>query len=278
MEKLKKYKGLVIVTCVTIILIVIIAMTSVRKGDITKGEDLLGSAVTPIQGVSTGIGNGVSKGLSKKSKDTLEQENIKLTEELIELKDTLRKQENVINRKDFLEKEYKLLENTDYDLIRAEVIGKDPGNWVERFVINKGTRDGVKKEDIIVQGTELEKGTVVEGLVGRVVDVGETWSKVVSIIDNSSSVSFIDSRTQDGGISRGNLEGKITGQLFDMKSVVNKGDKVFTSGLGGMFPKDIYIGDIEKVIKKDANLLLDIEINPAVNFNKLKDVFVLKKD
>lgn len=278
MEKLKKYKGLMIVMSVTIILIVMISMTFNEREQITQAESLLGGAITPLQSISTSVGGGVSKGLSKKNSDTLRAENEQLNKEIIKLRDTVRTQENIINRKDFLEKEYKLLENTSYQLTKAEVVSKDAGNWVEKFVIDKGAKDGVEKGDIVIQGTEVEKDMIVEGLVGRVVGVGKSWANVVSIIDNSSSVSFIDSRTQDGGILRGNLEGNITGQLFDMKSVVNKGDKVFTSGLGGVFPKDIYIGDIDKVTKKDANLLVDIKINPAVNFNKLKDVFILKKD
>lgn len=279
MYKLKKYKDSMIVTVVTIILIVIISVSSSGREKVSRVESALGKILVPIQRASTNLGSSASDIVDTKiSKDSLREENELLKKEVIELKDKMRKQEIIIERKDFLEKEYKLLENTEYMLTKAEIVGKDPGNWVEKFVINKGTRDGIKKGDIVVQGVEMEKNVVIEGLVGRVVGVGDTWAKVISIIDNGSSVSFIDSRTQDGGIARGNFEGKIAGELFDMKSSVNKGDKIFSSGLGGVIPKNIYIGEIHKVTKSDDNLLLDVEITPAVNFNKLKDVFVLKKD
>lgn len=279
MYKLKKYKDSMIVTVVTIILIVIISVSSSGREKVSRVESALGKILVPIQRASTNLGSTASDIVDTKvSKDSLREENELLKREVIELKDKMRKQEIVIERKDFLEKEYKLLENTEYMLTKAEIVGKDPGNWVEKFVINKGTRDGIKKGDIVVQGVEMEKNVVIEGLVGRVVGVGDTWAKVISIIDNGSSVSFIDSRTQDGGIARGNFKGKIAGELFDMKSSVNKGDKIFSSGLGGVIPKNIYIGEIHKVTKSDDNLLLDVEITPAVNFNKLKDVFVLKKD
>lgn len=268
-----------IVGFVAIILIVIIGVTASGRKNLTSGESFLGNILTPLQSVLSTTSNGIADGLgSAKNVFTFKKENEKLKQEITKLKDQVRKQEIVISRKDFLKREYELLENTEYNLVKAQVIGKDPGNWFEKFIINKGKKDGIKKGDIIIQGSEVEKDVVVEGLVGRVTAVGDNWSKVVSIIDGSSSVSLTIARTQEGGIGKGNLAGQVSGQLFDMKSSVLKGDKVFTSGLGGAFHKDLYIGEVSKVIKKSDNLLLDIQITPSVHFNKIRDVFVIKKD
>ena len=268
-----------IVSSVAIILVVVIGTTASGRKGLTGVENILGKFITPVQNVFSSMSNGISDGLySVKDVFTLKRENTKLKEEVIELRDQVKKQEIVISRKDFLRKEYELIQNTKYNLVKAEVVGKDPGNWFEKFIINKGTNDGIKKGDIIVQGSEVEKNVVVEGLVGRVVAVGDNWSKVMSIVDGSSSVSLTVDRTQEGGIGKGNLAGQISGQLFDMKTSVLKGDKVYTSGLGGAFYKDLYIGEISKVTKKSDNLLLDIQITPAVQFNKIRDVFVIKKD
>ena len=108
--------------------------------------------------------------------------------------------------------------------------------------------------------------------------MGHNWSKVISIVDGGSSVSFTIGRTQDGGIGKGNLEGKMTGELFDVKSNVVKGDKIFTSGLGGAFTPGLYVGEVTKVVKRSDNLLVDIEITPAVDFGKVRDVFVIKQN
>lgn len=268
-----------IVTFVAIILVVIIGITVAGREEITKAERGLGGVVIPFQNVLSKVSNSISDGVhSVRNVFTYKNENEKLEKELIRLRDQVEKQEQIISRKDFLRKEYEMVENTNYDLTKAEIVGKDPGNWFEKFTINKGEKDGVKKGDIIVQGAELENDVIVEGLVGRVLDVGNNWSKVISIIDGGSSVSFTVSRTQEGGIGKGNLEGKVNGELFDMDTSVVKADKVFTSGLGGAFPKDLYIGEVSKVTKKSDNLLLDIEVTPAVDFNKLKEVFILKKD
>lgn len=268
-----------IVILVAIILIVVIGITASGRKDLTTGENILGNLIAPVQSAFSFLSNGISDGFhSAKNVFTFKRENEKLTKEVTELREQVKKQELVISRKDFLRKEYEILKNTQYNLVKAEVIGKDPGNWFEKFIINKGENDGIKKGDIIVQGSEVEKDVIIEGLVGRVVTVGDNWAKVVSIVDGSSSVSLTIARTQEGGIGKGNLQGQISGQLFDMKTSVLKGDKVFTSGLGGAFYKDLYVGEVSKVTKKSDNLLLDIQITPAVEFNKLRDVFVIKKD
>ena len=279
MNIFKKYKGRMIVAFVAIILIVIIAITSSGRESITRSENILGSIITPFQSILSKISNGVSDGFhSVKNITKFKSENEKLNKEVIQLRNTVKKQELVISRKDYLRKEYELVNSTQYNLVKAEIIGKDPGNWFEKFLINKGTKDGIKKGDVIVQGAEVEKDVIVEGLIGRVIDIGDNWAKVMSIIDGGSSASFTVSRTQEGGIGKGNLEGTMIGQLFDMDSSVSKGDKIITSGLGGAFPKDLYIGEVSKVTKKSESLLMDVEITSDIDFNKLKSVFILKKD
>lgn len=275
----KRNKGRVIVVGITITLVMIISITETERKKITLVEKTIGDILTPIQEPVAAISNKVSdKTYSLKKASKIKKENEELSKEITRLKDKVRKQEKIISSKEFLRKEYELIENTKYDLIRADIIGKNPGNWFEKFTVNKGKKDGIKKNDIIVEASEVEKDVIIEALVGRAIDVGDNWSKVTSITDISNSVSFTISRTQESGISKGNLKGKMTGQLFDMKSSVIKGDKVFSSGLGGVFPKDLYIGEVSKVIKKSDNLLLDVEITPAVDFNKLQDVFVLRKN
>src|SRR5699024_7708997 len=102
MNIFKKYKGRMIVAFVAIILIVIIAITSSGREDITKAENILGNTITPIQGVLSKISNGVSDGFdSVKNVFTFKSENEKLSKEVIELRDKIKKQELVISRKDY---------------------------------------------------------------------------------------------------------------------------------------------------------------------------------
>lgn len=263
-------------TIVAIILIIIIGITASGRERITSLENLLGSIITPVQkffysGGESVVGTFKSIG----SISQLRTENTTLKEENAKLKEQMRNYEDIISKSDYLRNAAILKEKTKYNLVEAQIIGKDPGNWFDRFIIDKGTKDGIKKDDAVIQGIQVEGNTVEEGLVGRVVEVGDDWAKIVAIIDEGSNLSFNVIRTQDGGIMKGDFEGNISGYLFDAKADVVKGDKLLTSGLGGIFIKGLYIGEISEVTKNSDDLLVNIEVEPAINFNKLQNVFVI---
>jgi rod shape-determining protein MreC len=71
------------------------------------------------------------------------------------------------------------------------------------------------------------------------------------------------------------MDGKISGYLFDDKADIIKGDKLYTSGLGGGFIEDLYLGEVNEVISEDEDLMKKIEVKPAINFKKLYKVYVI---
>lgn len=283
---LKKYKDRMMVTAVAIILIVIIGITSVDRLSfaepekvMSKPEKVMGNLLTPISKFTFNMGKKVSnfwgtiKNLSK-----ILQENETLNVEIAELKERNRDLENIIGKSDYLKNEAELLLNTEHNLISGQVISKEPGNWYYNFNIDKGSNHGIKKGATVIQGIETEKGVVKEGIVGRVSDVGDNWAKVISIVDELNRVSFKIIRTQDGGIVSGSIDGTdrtLSGYLFDSKADVIVGDKLYTSGLGKTFAKDIYIGEVEEVIELEEELMKKIVVKPAINFKKLYRVFVI---
>ena len=272
----KKYRERMVVAFVTIILLVIIGLTSNEREMISKTEKLVGNLLTPISKVSFSIGKNISEFFgSIFDYLDLKDENDKLKEQIIALNSEKRDLEDIIGKTDYLKSEYEIKENTTHKIIQAEIVNKEPGNWYDRFVIDKGSKDGIVKDATIVQGIELEQGLYHEGVVGRVVDVGDNWAKVITIIDELNSVSFKVTRTQDGGILSGDIDGTLSGYLFDNKADVIVGDKLYTSGLGGTFIKDIYIGEVSEVISDDEELTKKIVITPAINFKKLYRVFVI---
>ena len=111
--------------------------------------------------------------------------------------------------------------------------------------------------------------------MGRVYDVGGNWSKVVSIIDSNSSVSFQVLRNKSyQGIISGSITNELKGYLFDPNAEVVMGDKLITSGLG-MYPKGIMIGEVIEVSKSSDQLLKTVTVEPAVNFQRLNKVLVI---
>lgn len=272
----KKYKNRMIVVIVAIILIIIIGVTSNGRIELSKAEKIIGNIISPIEKSFYSGGKKVSDFFgSIKSIGTMKEENEELKIKIIELEEKNRNYENLVAKSDYLRKEAELMKNTKHNLTPAQVIGKEPGNWFNRFTIDKGQQDGVKKGDTVIQAIETEEKVVQEGVVGRIVEVEDTWSKVISIVDENTKVAFKVIRTQDGGMISDNTNNKLNGYLFDTKVDIMKGDKLFTSGLGGIFEKDIYIGEIIDVIKKDEDLIKTIEVEPVIDFKGIYKVFII---
>lgn len=285
MSFFNKNKERMMVTTVAIILIVLIGVTSTERMALTKIEKIIGNVLTPAGKISNSVGKNIYDFFDNfKDIGNLKKDNEELKKRIAFLENENRQFLNLIGKTDYLKNESKLLDTSNFNLIQAQIVGKEPGNLFNRFTIDKGIKDNIKKGDTVIQGVEIEQNTIIEGIVGRVIDVGDNWAKIVTIVDELSNISFKILRTQDGGIISGRiedgmisgrLEGKISGYLFDNKADVIKGDKLFTSGLGGAYIKDIYIGEVEDVISGDEDLTKRIYVRPAINFKKLYNVYII---
>lgn len=190
--------------------------------------------------------------------DTLTTENSNLQEERYEL--------------ERLRELYQLDQNySDYEKTAAHVIGKDSGNWFSTFTIDKGSDDGIAVDMNVMAGS---------GLVGIVVDVGPSWAKVRSIIDDSSNVSGMVLSTSDRCIVSGDLslidEGQIRfEQMENNENQVSVGDQIVTSYISDKYLQGILIGYVSEVTVDSNNLTRSGYITPAVNFKDLQEVLVI---
>ncbi|ADL07507.1 rod shape-determining protein MreC [Thermosediminibacter oceani] len=231
------------------------------------------SLLKPAQELFSWISGGVRNGIESVAEVFyLKRENEALKKQLAELEEYRHKfleyrDENARLRRmlEFKEK------NPQYDLVAAEVIGRDPGNWFNVIIINKGKNSGITKDMAVV--TE-------RGLVGYTVDVGNNWAKVLMLLDNRMSVSAMIQRTRDNGILKGNIAPAPPGHakmvFLPADASIVKGDVVITSGMGGIVPKGIIIGEVVEVKKETDNLTQYAIVKPAVDFHKLEEVFVIK--
>ncbi|MBO5460640.1 MAG: rod shape-determining protein MreC [Ruminococcus sp.] len=165
-----------------------------------------------------------------------------------------------------LDKDY-----SDYEKIGAHVIGKDSGNWFSTFTIDKGSLDGVEVDMNVIAG---------KGLVGIVVETGPTWSKVRSIIDDSSNVSAMVLSTSDKCIVNGDLslinEGKMSfEQMENNDNVIENGDQVVTSYISDKYVQGLLIGYISEVNVEANNLTRSGYITPVVDFKNLQEVLII---
>ena len=207
--------------------------------------------------------------------DTMEQlrtENEQLQEQvnnLITENNYLQAEQSELER---LQELYQLDQNyADYETTGAHVIGKDSGNWFNSFTIDKGSQDGI----------EIDMNVMAQsGLVGIVVDVGPTWAKVRSIIDDSSNISGMALSTSDTCIVSGDLSLMSDGQIrFEQMenndNVVNVGDQIVTSYISDKYLQGILIGYVSEINVDSNNLTRSGYITPAVDFKNLQEVLVI---
>lgn len=161
----------------------------------------------------------------------------------------------------------------EYDKVGARIISKDSGNWFHSFTINKGSEDGLTIDMNVMAGS---------GLVGRIVAVGSDWSKVMSIIDDNSNTSGMVLSTSDNLIVSGDLvlyaDGFISFEkLIDSADRVVEGDKIVTSNVSDKYLPGILIGYISSINVDSNNLTKSGLITPAVDFEHLEEVLVIKE-
>ena len=274
----RKYKERMIVTLVAIILLIIIGITNNNREEMTFFEKRVGGFLSPITNISSWMANGIGSSFNS-IKETFDakNENILLREQIQMLESENRDLNNIIGKTDYLKKEQEMLKQSNYSFIKARVSAKESGNWYDKFTIDKGYNDGIKKDDTVIAATELEDSIYQEGLVGKVLDVGPNWAKVVTIIDELNSVSFKIIRTGDGGVVSGTLESSLEGFLYDFSSDVILGDKLYTSGLGGVYIKDLYLGEVSEILINQEELTKRIIIKPAIDFKKIYNVYIIAK-
>lgn len=256
------------------VLIMVIGLTMGGRSRVTSVENLIGAVITPVQLALHSAGNAVGDRLAplvdvwsyKDQNAQLKAENEKLRQDLIKATLTSQELNTLADLRTSLN--YAKSQNIS-NFITCDIIAKDPGNWYNLFVINAGSQQGILKNSTVLCG---------EGLVGLVYEVGDDWSKVISIIDNKSAVGFeiMDIQNNFDGRVTGSIDGSLKGYLYDPQATVHTGQRIITSGLG-IYPRGILIGEIGEVIVNKDNLLKEIVVKPEVDFLKLERVFVIPK-
>jgi rod shape-determining protein MreC len=151
--------------------------------------------------------------------------------------------------------------------IPALVIGRDPSNWSSVVFIDGGARDGIAKDMVAISG---------KGLVGRIREVGDSMAKVMLINDIDSKVGAIVQRVREQGLLVGTTEGNCKLIYLSLDADIVIGDKVLTSGMGGVYPKGIFIGHVVEVAKEKGRLYKYAVVEPSSKLSKLEEVLCVE--
>lgn len=154
-----------------------------------------------------------------------------------------------------------------YTTVPAQVIGRDPSNWSNSLIIDKGLSGGVRQNKAVLS---------TKGLVGRVLEAGRTSSKILLITDPNSKVGVLIQRNRQGGVLVGRPDGRCKMIYIALDSDVAPGDKVITAGSGGIFPKDILVGEVIRIEKQPGRLYKNAIVKTSEDLSRLEEVLCVR--
>jgi rod shape-determining protein MreC len=156
--------------------------------------------------------------------------------------------------------------NPQYDYTAATVIGREISPFLQYIIIDKGTQDGIRYGMPVVTQ---------QGLVGRIDAVIANASRVKLITDSTSVVNI---RLQSADIEAqllGSLTGDLSLDMIPLEENIEPGDVVLTSGLGGNYPPNIFIGQVLSTQRRENALFQTASVQPIVDFASINAVLVV---
>jgi rod shape-determining protein MreC len=148
----------------------------------------------------------------------------------------------------------------------AAVIGRDPSPFLHYIIINRGSNDDIRRGMPVVTN---------QGLVGRIDAVIADASRVQLITDPASSVNVYLQKAQTDAVLIGAVTGDVSLDMISQDAVVEPGDLILTSGLGGGYPPDLIIGQVVSLRSLQFELFQQATVQPAVDFSRLEIVLVI---
>lgn len=270
---LKHKKHIISGSIVLLVLITVIA--SGKKLNATLLESAIGVVVTPFQDLTTGISSWVDETVTaSRNKTDLKEENEDLKNQIADLIEENRRLAMYEAENANLSSLLKIAQRyPNYESTGAKIIAKDPGVWYDCFLIDKGTSKDISANMVLIAP---------EGLVGKVLESGATFSKAQSILDSRSSVPAMSVRTGDLGVVKGDYtlsnNGLCKMEYIDGNAEIMVGDEIITSHLSDIYPEGLAIGKVLEVETDTNGLTKYAVIEPYVDLKHLDTILILDKN
>lgn len=243
------------------------------NGHTAPHQQTVGAILSPLQTGFVWCKNQVSDFFAAFSNyDKVSAENEALREQILALEKQVDELEYVKDYKLQIYEELLAVTELGYEFefASADVVSVSSDGWEGSLGINAGSAVGIEPGDVVVSGGAL---------VGKVVEVGLNWATVSTFVDPGVSVGAMILSTGDVGVTEGTIDllsdGKCMLRYLNKDSDVNRGDRVYTSGLGGVYPKGLLLGTISDLRYEDNGLSLDAVLIPSVDFRSLREIFVI---
>lgn len=255
------------------VLVVLFAflLNATRSGGIsTLLSQVMGAISAPFQKLASSFSGAAIGALDQyihindilAENEALREENQQLKEQLVDFEKYKSENEQYRNFPDVTD------ESIQFE--PASVIGRDINNRFHAFTIDKGSLVGVEVGDPVITK---------EGLVGKIYEVGATYSKVRTILDVTTNVGVYDSARMDTGILTGDVqlagEGQCKMTYIPRDSTAAAGDLIVTSGVAGVYPEGLIVGSILEIHPESDGTSLYAVVQPAADIRTIKNVFVI---
>ncbi|MGM0378904.1 MAG: rod shape-determining protein MreC [Bacillota bacterium] len=270
-----RFRNFLIIFCF-ILLIISIGFSNGGRTSTTIVENITAKVFIPIQKNILAFSNNISSKVEsfsnifvyKTENEQLKKENKRLKNKLKDAKLS----EYELKRLDKLKESLNYIDNRkSNEILTSNIIAKNNGNWFKTFLINAGKNQGIKKYSVVISEN---------GLIGKIYELGDEYSKVITIVDSKSKISFenltdnLDDKYQ--GVIETSQNGVLNAKVYKSNPNVEKGDEIITSGLG-IYPKGITIGKVVEITKNDG-FLLELKIKPIIDFENLDKVMIYTID
>ncbi|WP_258360965.1 rod shape-determining protein MreC [Moorella sulfitireducens (nom. illeg.)] len=157
-----------------------------------------------------------------------------------------------------------------YDFVVAPVIARNPSNWYQSLTLGLGTAAGLQKDQVVVTS---------RGVVGRITAVTPRTAEVLLILDREGALGGMIQVNRTPGIVEGSPDYRGYLQMIHIArdAPVMENQVVVTSGLGGIYPRGLFLGTVVKILPEPDGLMKRAIIEPSVDFDRLEEVLVITR-
>lgn len=196
----------------------------------------------------------------------LKQENVRLREDVKQLNSALAAAGEALRENDRLGRLLELRKNVREKTLAATVIGEDVTPWFRTLTVDRGVADGIQEGMPVLAA---------DGVVGQTIKVTEHSSRVLLLTDHASGIASMIQRSRARGVVKGRGDNLCSLEFAMRGEDVQVGDQVISSGIGGVFPKGLPIGEVVMVRKGEYGIFQTITVRPHVSISHLEEVLVM---
>jgi rod shape-determining protein MreC len=266
-EKSSSATGLVIVLVVVSLVITTVWYREGERGPLHKLRTGVQTVATPLQAAGEFVTRPVrgvfswasDLGVSRSQLAALKQQNTELRNRVSGLEEA--RQEN-----ERLRALFGFVQTGNLEAVGARVIGRPTNSWERVITIDRGSADGVKIEMPVLAA---------KGLLGQTISVTKHSARVRLITDARSGVAGMVQANRAEGLVKGSIEGDVSLEFVSRETTIRPGDVIITSGMGGVYPKGLLVGEVTAASQTPSGLYQSIRVLPAADLVGLEEVVVL---